>query len=399
MVNDRKCIIIGAGASFGYDNSLIEKERPPLGRDLLSRSLEIGALAEWKYPKLFSTLIDYSRKFQRDSSHFSDIDVEEFLEYLAKELENINGKLNAGNPVPTPEQTRQFIAELNKDFKGTIDKINEAIPKDQDPNYELRHVAAGIQSAIGESWYLMFEVFRKYSLSYRSRFDAYQRLALSHLQEQYDLISLNYDIIFETAASYAGMLTMYPQTQMNLPLSDPRKIINVAKVHGSINWFNGYSKGISLGNTKERGYQLLHKISGFLYSNRVQIEPLVIINQAQLHQIDIQDILISGSKYYEPALLPPVGNYKDYDKVKDFKANWVAATNYVNGASELVIIGTKLREQDTKLRRMIVDNVSKPIRVTVVGSSEAESNVKKLLGSKISELEVIKNFEEYSRQL
>ncbi len=48
-----KCIIIGAGASYGFDSSLLEGEKSPLGKDLLSRSVEVGALTEWKYPMIF----------------------------------------------------------------------------------------------------------------------------------------------------------------------------------------------------------------------------------------------------------------------------------------------------------------------------------------------------------
>ena len=399
---NEKCIIIGAGASYGYDSALMEEERPPLGKDLLYRSIEAGALVAWKYPMLFTTLLDYAKKFSRDALHFSDIDSEEYLEFIADQLKCINDALSAGFTTPSQETVKKLMDQFQQDFEGTINKIKEEIQKIEDPNWKLRRVASQLQSALGESWYLMFEVFKKYSFSYRPNYDAYQRLALSHMKEGYNLISLNYDVIFELAASTVGIGVQYPpqntEPPNTLPLVDPRRIINMAKVHGSINWFNSYSRGINLG-TRERGYRLLHKISGLIYSNRVQSEPILIVNFPQLMQTEIQDILLSGSKYYEPALLPPVGNYKDYEKVKYFENNWKAAEGYVKSASELVVIGTSIRDQDTKLRQLINDNVVKEIPITIVGSHDAETKIKTLLGSKASNLTFVDSFEEYANKL
>ena len=205
------------------------------------------------------------------------------------------------------------------------------------------------------------------------------------------------------AASTVGLAVQYPPQDTGitnaLSLIDPRRIINMAKVHGSINWFNNYSRGINLGATKERGYRLLHKISGLIYSNRVQTEPILIQNFLQLLQTEIDDILSSGSKYYEPAVLPPVGNYKDYEKVKYFVNNWNAAEGYVKSASELVLIGTSIRDQDTKLKQLIKDNVIREIPITIVGSPDAESKIKTLLGSKVSKLTFVNSFEQYANEL
>ena len=397
-----KCIIIGAGASYGFNSTLSEDERPPLGKDILSKSIEIGALTEWKYPMLFSLLKEYTKNNNKDEVRFSDIDIEEFLEYVANKLQQINGILDTNVPKPNEDQIQTITSALEKDFQGTWQKIKNEIQNDNDSSSKIRRIASKYQSALGESWYLMFEVFKKYSFSYRPNYDAYQRLALSHMKEGYNLISLNYDVIFELAASTVDMGFQYPpqdtEPPNTLPLVDPRRIINMAKVHGSINWFNSYSGGINL-RTRERGYRLLHKISGLIYSNRVQREPILIVNFPQLMQTEIQDILLSGSKYYEPALLPPVGNYKDYEKVKYFENNWKAAEGYVKSASELVVIGTSIRDQDTKLRQLINDNVVKEIPITIVGSHDAETKIKTLLGSKASNLTFVDSFEEYANKL
>ena len=144
---------------------------------------------------------------------------------------------------------------------------------------------------------------------------------------------------------------------------------------------------------------MLHKISGFIYSNRVQMEPTLIVNFTQLLQTEIQDILLSGSKYYEPALLPPIGNYKDYEKVKYYENNWKAAEGYVKSASELVVIGTSIRDQDTKLRQLIKDNVVREIPITLVGSHDVEPKIKSLLGNKASKLSFVDSFEQYANKL
>ena len=398
-----KCIIIGAGASYGYDSSLLDEEKPPLGKDLLSRSVEIGALTEWKYPMIFSTLNDYANKFCKDNERYSDIDIETYLEYLVNELQQINSILDSSLSIPSAVEIENIILEFRKDFVGTFNKIKDEIQKLSEPNFKLRKIASNLQAALGESWYLMFEVFKKYSMDYRPNYDAYQRLALSHMKESYNLISLNYDVIFELAANSVGTVVLYPPQDTRLtntlPLIDPRKTINMAKVHGSINWFNSYSRGINLGETNEKGYRLLHKMRGLIYSNRVKMEPILIVNIPQLLQTEIQDILLSGSKYYEPALLPPIGKYKDYEKVKYFENNWKAAEGYVKSASELVFIGTSIRDQDTKLAKLIKDNVEKKIPITLVGSHDAETKLKTLLGEKASNLTFVDSFEEYANKL
>ena len=400
---NQKCIIIGAGASYGYDSSLLEEERTPLGKNLLSRSVEIGALTPWKYPMLYTTLLDYAKKLGRDAEYFSDIDSEIYLEFIADKLKEINDTIDADFPTPSQEILEKLIDQFQQDFEGTFNKIKEEFQKNRGPKWKLIPIASQLQSALGESWYLTFEVFKKYSFLYRPNHDAYQRLALSHMNESYNLISLNYDVIFELAASTVGMVVQYPTQNTGLPntlpLVDPRKIINMAKVHGSINWLNSYSRGISIGETKERGYRLLHKMSGLIYSNRVQTEPILIVNPPQLLQIEIQDILLTGSKYYEPALLPPIGNYKDYEKIKYFENNWKAAEDYIKSASELVVIGTSIRDQDTKLRQLIKNSVLKEIPITIVGSHDTESKIKTLLGSKVSKLTFVDNFEKYANNL
>ena len=396
---DKKCILLGAGASFGYDQTLLENERPPLGRDLLLRAVETGVLQKWKYPNLFFALVEYASQFHKDEKTFSDIDVEEFLEHIAQELQNINATIAATVPVPDPSRVELLKKSYARDFPESWKSIAGEYDASTDPVSKERTFANTLQMSLGESWYMTFELFKHYSISYRPNYDAYQRLALYHFKEKYSLISLNYDVIFELAAIASGMLVRYPEQRDPAMTFNDRKVIDIAKVHGSINWFNSYENGINLGDTKERGYSLLHKMAGLIYSNRIQAQPLLFVHPLLLSQIGLKEILISGSKYYEPALLPPIGGYKDYEKVKYFVSNWNTAANMIKEASELVLIGTSLRRQDTKLRETLSQNVSKQVRVTIVGSKSTETEIKSLLVDKIQDIVFHENFETYARTL
>ena len=51
-----KCFILGAGASYGYDETIPENDRPPLGNQVIGRTIKLGMLSEDTYPSLFKTL-------------------------------------------------------------------------------------------------------------------------------------------------------------------------------------------------------------------------------------------------------------------------------------------------------------------------------------------------------
>lgn len=395
----KRCIIIGAGASHGYDNGLVERDRPPTGENILSVAVEKKILSEGKYPHFLRCLKDYCIGNQKDALSFSKVDIEDFLNYIARELEKIVSKLTSCVPVPTAEEIKIFSDKIRNDLPGVWEKVKESFSENGDSYSVIRRTAAEYQSVIGESWYLMFELFRYYSIVDISQKNAYEALARYHLKNDYDLISLNYDVLFELAAEKSGMVIKYPETRPSKVVLSQKKVIPIAKVHGSINWFNSYSSGLPLKNTTASSYDLLKEMAGFIFSNRVNAFPLKIMSPKSIKKFSIERLLWSGKKYYEPALLPPVGNYKDYEKVKYFSDNWNEAKKMVADADELVLIGTRLRSADDKMRRLLQDNAKSEVDLYVAGSQPTDEELMGLLGKDIGIRTRFKYFTEFVESL
>lgn len=393
-----KCIILGAGASFGYDETIPNEERPPRGIDLLSKALESGLLTRYKYPNFVDLLEQYADSTEKDTKTYSDIDIEEFLEKIVVAFESAR-KLDSGEPIVGEEELNKLLDPI----RFLFNRLYRETQFDYDPRWptktnDLRSVK--LQGAIGEATFLIWELLKIYTLRYRASFDSYQRLALYHLQESYNLISLNYDAIYELAAMQSGLNIQYSGT----PAIDPfvtglKKIINVAKVHGSVNWFNLYSRGIAVGGA-DRGYSLLHRVSNLFYTNHVNVGPPVIVSPAALLQIDINHLLMSGNQYYEPVIIPPIGKNKDYEKVYYFKKNWEDAGNMVANSNEIILIGVSLREQDTRLRDLLANRTKDGLEATVVGSKSSEATLKTILGKKLrGEPVFFDSFSSYAKTL
>ncbi|OWP56910.1 MAG: hypothetical protein B2I17_03400 [Thermoplasmatales archaeon B_DKE] len=395
----RVTYIIGAGASHGYDNRLVDSQKPPTGNRLLSMAAEKGILIQEKYPHLYPALKYYCTENRKDSEKFSDVDIEEFLDSLATYLESVNKEISAGFPTPTSEETEKVISAMRTDFLGFWEIVNRQHETIEDPFEKLRKVAYNFQCALGESWYMMFELFRDFSASYRPTCDAYQRLALHHMRNHYDVISLNYDLIFELAAESVGLWVQYPWTSPVVSTLTSDRIITMAKVHGSINWLNKVSRAISVGDRGDSSYKLLDRISGLIYSNRFNVEHLKFVNPSIIGNIGMDNLLQSGTEYYEPALLPPVGNYKDYDKVTYFVENWKVAERMISQADELIFIGTQVRPHDKKLRETLKANSKKRIDVVVVGSKPSDDELANIFGSNLGQISRHKDFETFAQTL
>lgn len=259
-----RCIIIGAGASYGYDNSLLEQEKPPLVMDFLSRSVRIGALSDWKYPMLFNALVDYTHSYGKDVYFFSDVDIEDFSLYLRDQINRISGFVNSAFGYPRiPENLETEKSSIERLFFNSLSIIRNDTQKSENQISDFDRLIKRLKKALGELSYLIFEVLKKYSVAYRPHYDAYQRLALSHYKENYSLISLNYDVIFEAAALSVGMKPVYvhqdiKNDDVSLQFIDPRSTIRLIKPHGSINWFKEIRMPpTSLDNSRNRGYKLL----------------------------------------------------------------------------------------------------------------------------------------------
>ena len=309
-----KCYLLGAGASYGYDEHLSDAERPPLSNEFFSKGNRLGLFTEDRYPRLYQALTEYIDLFSVENP-----DIEKFLSWLATDFFRLS----------------KSGLQIKADFERTI----------------------FLQCALGESFYFIYDVFRHYSLSYKARFDCYRRLALHYFDEKYTVISLNYDTLFENAIlSVNGSFHYLP------PRRHPNSI-PIAKFHGSINWFNPFGRAIAYGGLKEEAFKT---IVCSVFSNRSWMEPMIILHPLVLSGVEIKDLVRSGTDYDEPALIPPLENYKDYEKVERYKEVWSFAESMLRDATELIIIGCSIRREDKKLEEFLLKDFNRNATITIV---------------------------------
>lgn len=282
-----KCFIIGAGASFGYNEAIPKCDRVPRTQEVLLWGKINGLLLDDYFPNLISVLSGFLRRKGRNTEDYKNIDIEEFLQNVGDEWASLNAKFEYGldansvDPAIRKEIQDNILSNV-QDYFNTIRREHPELVLNDD-----RKRAATLQSCLGETWFFLFELFRRNSIAYRANFDSYQRLALHHLGVNYGVISLNYDVIFEMAIQNSALSYRYPPfTPNSMTQLSHYRVIDIAKVHGSINWLNAYGKGIALGGMKLRGSELLKKVSGFIFSNRVNTTPLININPQSLANLD-----------------------------------------------------------------------------------------------------------------
>ena len=243
-VNMTKCFVLGAGASFGYDESIPDIDRPPLGCEVISKGISLGILSKERYPSLFQ-LIEWYKEEKRAEMSGERIDIESVLEWAAMLHERHFDQLASSSPlefdaaaskilIDYPVEKEKSIEENVVKYLNTpaVAKDIEAHPERADEykkkrteiaeisfrkqvaeyldNRDRKYERLDLQEGLGESWYFTFELLRYYSILYKPKFDSYQRLALHHLQENYSVISLNYDVLFEMAVLNSNLLYAYP---------------------------------------------------------------------------------------------------------------------------------------------------------------------------------------------
>ena len=391
-----KCYILGAGASYGYDDTLDESERPPLGANIIDAASNIGLLTEDKYPNFLEFLKwHFSSKGLETPSSYKGIDIESLLDEAANELDEFN---EAHKKELGLEDQELYLERIKADPIGFLEEMNSLYTEEEKKS--LRRPAL-LQSCLGESWYLMYEIFNHYSSLYKSSLNNYQKLAESHIKEPYNVISLNYDLIFETAIESVNLYYQYLY-EIKEKSSIPRnKYIDTAKVHGSINWLNPMSEILKLGTDKGKGFELLRVISGFPYSNRLQTGDVITLCPKVSIKKNMDSLLRSGDSYDEPILLPPIGRYKDYNKYPMITVMWEKARLMIEEASDLVFIGTSLREEDTKLRETLRNNSYNVQNIKIVGGGERlKAALKRLLSnSENIQFQCFKDFSEYAKTL
>jgi hypothetical protein len=356
-----RCIILGAGASYGYDDSLSEIQRPPLTDEIFRNGMILGIFSQEEYPTLYEKLKFYVTNVLRKpwSEPIEKMDVEEFMQWLANQFTDFS----------TSSEQEWMI------------RIKEG---------------KACQAALGEMWYYLFNILKQYSILYRPTLDNYQRLALHYYKKHYAVISLNYDVLFELALLNVGC--SYSYTDRNHPFAIP-----IAKIHGSINLFNSYSGSIRLSGLEDMsGFDLLPYIAPLIFSNRVYLHPPIHIDPRQIDKVDMNHLLRSGTDYFEPILIPPLGNYKDHEKVSIYKQTWALAERLLSETTELVVIGTKLREEDVQLCQAIQKNLPEGTRITTVSRNRGLINgrLKAILKwNKDPVVESYESFSQYTRSL
>jgi hypothetical protein len=348
----RKVVILGAGASAFYDSSRPTWERPPVGADVLTRGKEMGILSD----PFFSELVEAAKLFaiERGSSPGTEfqVDIEELLAWIAARFQSHSEAMRLGTRPSEP-----FDSQL----------------------------------ALGEATFFLYELLRVPIAAYAPRDDAYTRLARSYHKEQFGVISLNYDTLFDLAALHTVRGISY--TPPVMPGSLP-----IAKLHGSVNWWNPLGRAVRLGGPGPWNPKNAMRL---VWSNVFKMEPPMIGSPDAPKFLSWRDLLPNGENYSEVAIIPPVGVYKDFRKLDIYETvvNWARAM--LGSSEEIVLIGTSIRRQDDVLRGLLKPALARKPQLTIVGGVDT---VKKAIAeiepaADVSTAQTYPTFEEYGRTL
>lgn len=353
-----KCYILGAGASYGYNEHLRNQERPPLTNEFFTKGYSIGIFNKEQYPHLSSSLNEYQNELK---INIDSVDVEKFLAWLHE----------------------KFTQSINLTFR--------------DP-HSLRDSSRYYQIALGEAFLFIWDLLRHFTACYNPEFDSYRRLALHFFEEKYNVITLNYDCIFETAIQSIGCTFHYFPS-----LTHPRSI-GIAKLHGSVNWINPCTRewggAIAFGGLKSD--QAIETVTSVIYSNKMWTSDMPVnLPIPHLRYLRISDLIRSGTDWDEPAIIPPLEDYKDYEKVPRYDHIWKYASVMLRNATKLVVIGCSIRDSDRKFLELLSNSIGKkqiPIIVADPTSDYIIDQLKKHLQAPIIE-SVKESFTEYARTL
>ena len=184
-----KCYILGAWASYDYDESTLPELRPPLTDEFFVKGMQLQLFSEERYLRLRSSLVEYLQ---------------------------INGAIpDFNNPTSLRVDIERLLSWLAEEFH----RLSTSTPT----NFERSNY---FQGALSECFFYIYDLLRYYSLSYRPRFDSYRRLALHYSDNKYTVITLNYDVLFEAAITSVGAQYHY-FAGAHYPKSIP-----IAKLHG-----------------------------------------------------------------------------------------------------------------------------------------------------------------------
>lgn len=328
-----KCIVLGAGASYGYDDSLSLANAPPRTLALLSAPAAVQLLELPRYAALRSAWEEYLASAGRVPG---SIDAEVFFEHLASRL-----------TAAAPSQAGS----------GSGNESRKALD---------------LQEALGGLWYFFFELFKSYLPVGMGPTNNYARLARSFKANPFLIVSLNYDPLLEASILASGGSYYYPW------LTEVRGI-PILKVHGSVTWLNDARGFVSWRmSTREKTVRAVMRLP---YTNRMKMRPLKVIRVEQYRQIGFDELVHDGANFDIPGLLPPIGNTKDYEQLNIYQVVWRAVDRAFNEATEIVFVGTSLREQDTAICDALALNLRAETPITIVGNYDVvKSRLDRLLG-------------------
>jgi hypothetical protein len=310
------CYVLGAGASAAYDSNLVDQNRPPLGAGFFASEVVKSVLSrpEYRQTRQFLDTIE--------SSGNLPLDVEELLAWLIRRL----GELD-------------FASERKEE--GAV------------------QAAVACQRVLGQFYYLCFDTFREFSRRHGNLPTNYTRLASRCVRERSGILTLNYDMLLEQSAEMAGI------SWCHAPLSTNGDL-RIAKVHGSANWWCPAGRAVTFRDASSFSTNLFENISNFLFSNKLWAGEVRVASLSEFLNTTLEKLVRSGSDYDVPVLLPPFGREKDYNQYPVYDAVWNQARFFLNGARSVTLIGTSMRDQDTKFLETLIREISREAVVNVV---------------------------------
>jgi hypothetical protein len=348
-----RCILLGAGATHGYDDSLVGSAIPPQTVGLFASPHARELLGQSRYESLREA---WKAQLSANGADAETVDVELFFQELTERLDLLQDRTRWSN----------------------LDT-------------ETRRVLLDTHEAVGALWWFLFELFQPFLREMKSGPNNYSLLARDVQAHPSVLISLNYDPLLEASILREQLPYSYtpPPVDQTIP---------ILKVHGSVTWLNE-ARGISMRmHSREKTVKAVVRMA---YQNRIQPRPVRVLSIPEYLKMGFDEVLRDGNDYDIPALLPPIGNHKDYEQLDVYRNLWEAAGTSLSEATELILIGTRLRESDVKLCSTLTRFVRRHTPITIVGDYRAvKARLDQMLGwTHDSELPFYRRFGDWVRSL
>ena len=126
----------------------------------------------------------------------------------------------------------------------------------------------------------------------------------------------------------------------------------------------------------------------------------MVLPPGAVRDISYRDFVRSGIDYDEPAIIPPLAGYKDYDKIQDYSGIWTFAESMLREATELVIIGCSIRAEDVKFNELLKKAVGQKASITIVDKTpdKVVSNLERIVANPIVD-KTFTSFTDYAKTL